>query len=272
MGKEWPKTAEQKAWVKIMVDQYIALERDGKDTSIHISTTIEHWLKCWPESERLFGPSPDTSSLTEEERAQRKVLVAEAVEDRRKVHRFSFFRMIDGSKPRFCPQKISGYLRREARKAKPGTTRQSKSKKDPIAALLKPQKKQRKAQHAHVLAKLRQNDVEAKLRDQLSPLAAGATTVEKKAYHAQWLKTRNGIIYDMWHNADDETRKLVEQEKMRLDEDAGLVESEEGEGNGDDDDNDEDLWEDVPKRAPQDRPKVEKPRRDPSPSRSEKQK
>jgi hypothetical protein len=87
-----------------------------------------------------------------------------------------------------------------------------------LAKILKIAAKRRKKQPAQVFAHLFKDKINERLQPILPSLPnQGATSADIKAYQAQKLGTRTKLIYQMWKEADEETRKTVYAAKEEMD-------------------------------------------------------
>ena len=90
MGAQWPRTEEQQAYLDFALPKYLDAQARGKGSAC-VLAIIEEWLKRWPESDSILNqPGPSGLPLTDEEKAQRKDLVASVVKKWKEVF-LSFF-------------------------------------------------------------------------------------------------------------------------------------------------------------------------------------
>lgn len=98
----------------------------------------------------------------------------------------------------------------------------SRAKSDPLAKILKQAAKRRKKQPAQVFGQLFRDKVNERLQ-LIMPLSMPNGATDVRAYQAQRLGARTKLIYQMWQEADEETRNVVHAAKEEMDQDAGLV-------------------------------------------------
>jgi hypothetical protein len=88
MGAQWKRTEEQQAYLDSALPKYLDAQAQGKGAACALAVT-EEWFKRWPESDGVSNqPGSSGPPLTEEEKVQRRGLVASAVKKRRKVYHF----------------------------------------------------------------------------------------------------------------------------------------------------------------------------------------
>ncbi|KAM6489832.1 hypothetical protein JOM56_014644 [Amanita muscaria] len=193
MGLRWQRTGEQQVYLDLVLPQYYQAQIDGKG-SAYILHVAEEWLKRWPE--RDIQPGPNDPPLAEG--ARRRLAVAKR------------------------QKQLGNYLQWHVDKLKISGGRVSRAKSDPLAKILKQAAKRRKKQPAQVFAQLFRDKVNERLQLIMpSSMPTGATDV--KAYQAQRLGARTKLVYQMWQEADEETRNVVYAAKEEMDQDAGLV-------------------------------------------------
>jgi DNA-binding transcriptional regulator WhiA len=111
----------------------------------------------------------------------------------------------------------------------------SRAKADILPKMLKMAPKHRRKQPAQVFAQLFKHQVDEQLLRELPTLPKDSSPDEIKAHKTLKLRTRNKITYQLWKEADEETRNVVFTHKAQLDHEAGFI--------SDDDESREDLEE-----------------------------
>lgn len=221
MGGKWHRTKEQEEYLDSMLPGYLEA-LDAKKTAAFALVVAEGWFHRWPEGDVLFNqPGPDDPPLTEDEKAQRKSVIAAAVEKRRQASK-AFIDISKKEAYKFL-QRISSYLQWHVDKIRVSGGRVSRAKADILPKMLKMASKHRRKQPAQVFAQLFKHKIDEKLLQELPTLLKDPSPDEIKAHKTLKLRTRNKITYRLWEEADEETREAVFTHKAQLDREAGFI-------------------------------------------------